>query len=264
MNFVTIANQAIQTADGSFCRLLSGFTAESSGLTPICRVERTVGVNQYGVIHLTPTDFKVAHTFSLTTDPTVFMMSDREYTRSEIFAHHPSDKSLKNLLLTAIYSRMAYYQTALAHASLVEAEGGGVMFIGPSGVGKTTQAILWEKYLGAEIINGDKVFLTYENGYVIGHGSPWNGSSPYIVNKSVPLRGIVVLTQAAENHIRQLSAVETLGAYVPHIFLPQWDKVLTDMVLQTVCAMLPLVPVYALSCRPDEEAARVTYNAVFS
>lgn len=42
------------------------------------------------------------------------------------------------------------------HASLVEKDGFGVIFLGPSGMGKSTQAKLWEKYLGADFLIGDR------------------------------------------------------------------------------------------------------------
>ena len=42
------------------------------------------------------------------------------------------------------------------HASLVEKDGFGVIFLGPSGMGKSTQAKLWEKYLDADFIIGDR------------------------------------------------------------------------------------------------------------
>ena len=139
------------------------------------------------------------------------------------------------------------------------------MFVGRSGIGKTTQARLWEQFHGAEIINGDKVFLTLdEDGRgVTAHGSPWCGSSPYKLNRATPLRGIVVLDQAPENSIRRLSEHEIMTQYVSHIFLPMWDARLTDCVMEAIGGMMPLVPVLRLSCRPDQEAVDMTWSAVF-
>lgn len=264
MTLALIANHAIQTADGNICRLLSDFMEENAQQTPVCRVERTTGVHQYGVVRLTPDDLDIQHTFSLTTNQNVFMMANRDFTHSVIYAPTRNDESLMEMVLVAVYSRLAYYKTAFVHASLVDTQGeGGVMFVGRSGIGKTTQARLWESFRGAEIINGDKVFLTLDGQTVTAHGNPWHGSSPYCLNKKVPLKGIVVLDQAPTNTIRRLSTIEALSQYVPHIFLPQWDKELTDMVMQTIGEMLPLVPVFRLACRPDEEAVQMTHDAIF-
>lgn len=42
------------------------------------------------------------------------------------------------------------------HASLVEKDGEGVLFLGPSGMGKSTQARLWKSALDADFISGDR------------------------------------------------------------------------------------------------------------
>ena len=34
----------------------------------------------------------------------------------------------------------------------------GILFSGPSGIGKSTQAALWQRYAGAEIVNGDRAW----------------------------------------------------------------------------------------------------------
>lgn len=265
MSHALIANHAIQTADGNLCRLLSGFMEENPQQTPICSVEMIPGVAQYGVIRMMPEDFVPAHIFSVTADRRGVLMSNEDFTKSAICAPVQSTEALMELFLVAAYSRLAYYDAAFVHASLVDTMGeGGVMFVGRSGIGKTTQARLWNQFRGAEIINGDKVFLTLDgDGTVTAHGNPWRGSSTYCLNKSVPLKGVVVLDQAPTNTIRRLSTFEVLSQFVPHIFLPQWDKGLTDMVMKTIASILPLVPVFRLSCRPDEEAVQMTHDAIF-
>ena len=50
------------------------------------------------------------------------------------------------------------------HASLVEKDGFGVVFLGPSGMGKSTQAKLWKKYLDADFLIGDRPGMRKING----------------------------------------------------------------------------------------------------
>ena len=123
--------------------------------------------------------------------------------------------------------------------------------------------ILKERYRQAVILNGDKVFLTLGEGGVLAHGNPWNGSSPYKVNGYTRLRGIIALDQAPTNTIRPLNDMEVMSLYVPHIFMPLWDARLTETAMETLGQMLPLVPVYAMSCRPDEEAVALAERTVF-
>ena len=61
------------------------------------------------------------------------------------------------------------------HASLVEKDGYGVVFLGPSGMGKSTQAKLWVEHQGADFIIGDRPGLRRINGQWIGFGMPWDG-----------------------------------------------------------------------------------------
>lgn len=149
------------------------------------------------------------------------------------------------------------------HSSLIEHEGRGLMFLGPSGIGKTTQAELWNKYRDALIINGDIVFVQETEDGFLGWGTPWHGSSPYCENTSVPVKALVVLKQAPENSIRELTGFEKVTAVSNSVFYPQWLENGMELCLETLDHLLSALPVYELSCRPDEEAVQLTEEAVF-
>ena len=80
------------------------------------------------------------------------------------------------------------HQGLLLHASLINYAGRAIAFAGPSGVGKSTQADLWKKCLGAEIINGDRAVLRKNADHWIAYGSPYAGTSGIYKNNSAPLR----------------------------------------------------------------------------
>lgn len=166
------------------------------------------------------------------------------------------------LPLAAICSRFSFYGALLLHASFVVSQGSGVLFTGCSGVGKTTQAELWQQYLGAEIVNGDKVAVRCVDGGVYAYGLPWKGSSEYCVNRRAELRCIAVLRQAKENRVKKLNTAEAAKFFLPHIFLPHWDKSCMENALDTFENILRDVPVVLLECRPDEEAVRLLHSAV--
>ena len=119
----------------------------------------------------------------------------------------------------------------MLHASAIAYQDKAIIFTAPSGVGKTTQAELWQNYRNATIINGDKVFLTKDAERIIAWGSPWNGSSAYAENMGVEAAAIVVLEQAEENEIRKLSGMEVLEKLLPHVFFPNWDARCEEAVL---------------------------------
>lgn len=189
-----------------------------------------------------------------------FLCADAQWTDATAFYPVPADEFA--LPLAAICSRFSYYNALLMHASCADIGGEGVIFTGFSGTGKTTQAELWQKYLGAEIINGDKIFIRETDGGFYGCGLPWKGSSPYCLNKKTLLRGIVVIRQAKENKLTHLG---NRGAelILPHLFMPHWDEKCLGNALDTLGRLLEYVPVYLLECRPDEDAVKLTYNSLF-
>ncbi len=194
-------------------------------------------------------------------NPTAMMFADGEWKNIKICRGENGEFS-EELVITAVYSRLCRENTMLLHASFVDVKGNGIIFAGPSGIGKTTQAQLWEKYRSAEIVNGDKAFLKISDNKVFAYGTPWKGSSPYCLNKKADVKGIVVLRQSKENSLRKLSVTEATGLFLPHVFMPNWDTSATDCLLDTFDRIIKKVPVWLLECRPDREAVEITENAI--
>lgn len=167
------------------------------------------------------------------------------------------------LLRVIFYTHAVQHRMIQFHSSLIEHEGRGLMFLGPSGIGKTTQAELWNKYRDALIINGDIVFVQETEDSFLGWGTPWHGSSPYCENTSVPVEALVVLKQAPENSIRELTGFEKVTAVSNSVFYPRWLENGMELCLETLDHLLSALPVYELSCRPDEEAVKLTESIVF-
>lgn len=174
-----------------------------------------------------------------------------------------NEYNLQTFLIQAFYTHAVQRHMIQFHSSLIEHEGRGLMFLGPSGIGKTTQAELWNKYRDALIINGDIVFVQETEDSFLGWGTPWHGSSPYCENTSVPVEALVVLKQAPENSIRELTGFEKVSAVSGSVFYPQWLENGMELCLETLDHLLSALPVYELSCRPDEEAVALTEKTVF-
>ena len=149
------------------------------------------------------------------------------------------------------------------HCSTIDVDGRGALFLGPSGIGKTTQAELWNKYRGAKIINGDIGFVQETQDGFLAWGTPWHGSSPYCENTSVPLHAMVILKQAPENTIRRLDGFEKVREAADSVFYPTWLENGMELCLDVLNHLLDRIPVYELSCRPDEEAVRLTETTIF-
>lgn len=266
-----IADHLVRVADDCLSALLAGFECDSERTSapdswnqePICSIARATTPPQHGVERL-DSDFPVRHVLTLTRDSSAVLLADDLFEQVTVRGHQ--DKGLSDLLLLAVYSALTYHQTVFVHGALIHVPNwGGIMFVGRSGIGKTTQAELWEKFGGAEIINGDKVFLSVKPANthdIFAYGSPWRGSSPYCVNRRVPLRAIVNLQREKEKYIRRLDDLEALVAYMPSVFMPNWDTRLTEKVMDTLDLMMPRVPIYQMSCMPDETAVGMLRGAL--
>ena len=168
-----------------------------------------------------------------------------------------------------IFSAQLFYTHAVQrhilylHSSLIDYQGHGLMFLGLSGIGKTTQAELWNQYRDALIINGDVVFVQETPEVFLGWGTPWHGSSPYCENTNVPVCAMIVLKQAPENSIRELMGFEKVTAVSNSVFYPRWLENGMELCLETLDHLLTKLPVYELSCRPDEDAVKLTEETIF-
>lgn len=109
------------------------------------------------------------------------------------------------------------------HAALVEKDGYGVLFLGPSGMGKSTQAKLWVEHQGADFIIGDRPGLRCIDGTWYGFGMPWDGKEGIKQQKKVPIRALISLEQAPENSIRRLTKQEAIIVLLNQVMMPMWD-----------------------------------------
>ena len=218
------------------------------------------GTTIYGVECLETSLEGWAHSFKAVSDEsTVYLACNEDWSYGILgfsnerisFQDMPS---WAGVLLLGFYTRICHKNILMMHASAVDKDGRGIIFIGPSNIGKTTQAELWQEYENAEILNGDKIFLQVDGDSVTVFGNPWKGSSPYFLNRSVPLQGAIVLRQSSENEIHEIAEEERLMKLLPHVFLPHWDLDGLSVSVSSLDMWLSNHKVYQLSCKPDQEA----------
>ncbi len=146
------------------------------------------------------------------------------------------------------------FKILLFHASYISIGGEAVLFTAQCGVGKSTQAELWRKYMGAEVINGDKAGVSVEDDGVFAHGLPFCGTSGICKNKSFPLKAIVLLSQSPENKINRVTGIQAIQSLMGNIYLDFVAPGETQQCVDTLIDLLAKVPVYHLQCTPDQNA----------
>ena len=170
---------------------------------------------------------------------------------------------LSGPVMAACQAGMVLRDGLSLHASLVEKDGFGVAFLGPSGMGKSTQAKLWEQYLGADFIIGDRPGLRKIDGQWIGFGMPWDGKDAIHRQTSVPVRALVWLSQAKENRIAPMDPVQAMSVMLKQAMMPVWDDRAMDGATALMGALSRELPMFHLRCLPDEAAARLTYETIY-
>ena len=140
------------------------------------------------------------------------------------------------------------------HAACVQTPLGGILFSGPSGIGKTTQAMLWEKYRGARQINGDRPILQKDADRWLAWGSPYAGSSDCHVNENCPISAIVILRRAQTCSVRRLPLPEAFRWIWMGSTVHSWDAQFVETASNLVMDIIDSIPVFELACTPDENA----------
>ena len=148
------------------------------------------------------------------------------------------------------------------HASLVEKDGYGVVFLGPSGMGKSTQAKLWVEHQGADFIIGDRPGLRRIDGRWIGFGMPWDGKDNIKQQKQVPIRALISLEQAPENSIRRLTKQEAMIVLLNQVMMPMWDDAAMALLTSLMEQLATEVPFYYLKNLPNREATELTRETI--
>ena len=159
-----------------------------------------------------------------------------------------------------IHHRLLQQESVVLHASYVAYGGKGILFTAPSQTGKSTQAELWHRYRGAEVVNGDRALLFRRNGLWYTGGYIASGSSGICKNKILPLGTIVLLEQGKENEIRVLTDKERHRALLAATESFHWSTEDLDLVLAALGKLAREACMVRLRCRPDEDAVRTLEN----
>lgn len=145
----------------------------------------------------------------------------------------------------------------ILHSACVETAFGGILFSGPSGIGKSTQAGLWCEHRNARLINGDKPILRKVDKEWRAYGSPYAGSSKCHVNESCSVRAIVMLKKAGECSLRKMNPLEAFRQIYEQMIINSWDKDYVAIVCDLTLELVNEVSIYELACTPNQEAVKI-------
>lgn len=178
--------------------------------------------------------------------------------RVQLLAEKFPERVGTKTVLNAIQAEHLVVQAGgvIVHCSFIEWKGKGILFTAPSETGKSTQAHLWEKFRGAEVINGDRAVVRFAGNQILADGIPFSGSSKECKKRSVPIAAIVYLGQASETTIHRVTGYEAFSKIWEGVTVNIWNRLDVELASDIVSEVVSRVPIYHLQCTPDESAVR--------
>ncbi len=195
---------------------------------------------------------------------------DIEFTKAHLrkydgeSAERYSDIYLENLSLMYVLSKkLLDFDVLMIHSSALCMDGNGYLFMAPSGTGKSTHARLWRETFGDRVwmINDDRPMVRLEDGKAVVYGTPWDGKHKLSRNASAPLKAVVWLTRAENNHVERLQQADAFPVLMAHT---AWAKTGLQKIrtLQLVRALLETTAFYKLGCNTDPQAAWIAWEGM--
>lgn len=170
---------------------------------------------------------------------------------------------LNNAVMIAFAFAGAHRGILLMHASVPMKDGKGYLFLGKSGTGKSTHSRLWlECVPGADLLNDDNPAVRIREGVTYVYGTPWSGKTPCYRNLRMRAGGFLRLRQWPRNLIGRDTGLKAFASVFSSCSTMIWDKPSYDAICETVSQVVERVPVFHLSCRPDWEAAELSYRTM--
>lgn len=152
------------------------------------------------------------------------------------------------------------FQSLILHSCYIQKKGKGILFSAPSGTGKSTQGELWREYQGAEVINGDRTIIRYEDKRWNAYSAPVCGTSGICLNKKNPLGAIVVLRQSPVNRIRMLNGKEAFMCIYSELTIHGWNRQYVNMAIDCLNKLLNDIPIILFEATKDIEAVEKLYT----
>lgn len=140
----------------------------------------------------------------------------------------------------------------LHSAYIVTRAGEAILFSGPSGIGKSTQAALWERLAGARVVNGDRALV--DVGKKTANGIFYSGTSGISENVTAPIRAIVLLGQSSGNRVLVPSPQAAFAGVLSQCAYYEWDVFSAEKMTECVARLVSDVPVLRMDCLPDATA----------
>lgn len=135
------------------------------------------------------------------------------------------------------------------HASgVIDDDGRGYLFVGPTGAGKTTLSRLWLEHGGraAVVISDDRVILRRQGSDLWMYGTPWHGDAELSAARRAPVAAVFLLDKAPRTSAAIIPRKEAAAALLASALVPFYTSgalkrtshMVDEVVAEIPCARL--------------------------
>ena len=157
------------------------------------------------------------------------------------------------------------YDCCIFHGVAFVWKGKAFLLTAPSGTGKTTQFLNWQRLFPDEItmICGDMPVLERrDDGNVWAHPSSWNGKENLGNRISAPIAGIIFLAQHSDNEIHRLSCKESLIPFFEQFIVRPDTEEQIRALSRIIDQILRRIPIWRLSNNGDDASTALLRNTL--
>jgi len=189
--------------------------------------------------------------------PDRLLLTNRAFTQADLFVDDqqanngcdPLEYPLNKMLFASFLS---LHQGIALHAAGVVVDGRALLFMGNSGVGKSTMARLWSAERDVTVLADDLIILRYEEGRFIAYGTPWRGEPGLTSPASAPLARIYLIYHSKTNQLAALPAGARLAARLfNQSYPPYWLQEGLAAHIDLIERLALTIPCFELGFLPD-------------
>ena len=170
---------------------------------------------------------------------------------------------LNNAIMIMFAFAGAMQGILLMHASVPMLNDKAYLCLGKSGTGKSTHCKLWLKHVeGTDLLNDDNPAVRYMDGKTYIYGTPWSGKTPCYRNLRKECGAFLRLQQYPGNIIKKHNPLQGFASILSSCSTMIWDKPSYNAICDTVSKIASITASYHLRCKPDKDAARLSYNTI--
>ena len=170
---------------------------------------------------------------------------------------------LNNAIMIMFAFAGAMQGILLMHASVPMLNDKAYLCLGKSGTGKSTHCKLWLKHVeGTDLLNDDNPAVRYLDGKTYIYGTPWSGKTTCYRNLRKECGAFLRLQQYPGNIIKKHNPLQGFASILSSCSTMIWDKPSYNAICDTVSKIASITASYHLRCKPDKDAARLSYNTI--